>query len=111
MSDDKAEENIESAQELTQFVKGVLNQMNDRFTTMTDSVITRIEEMTERINDLEQTVVQLVEETNSLEPKSQNNISENNYSSYGNSKQTYKNDDEKSKSYQSNNNKNKDSEN
>ena len=46
------DENLESAQELTQFVKGILNQMNDRFTTMTDSVINRIEEMTERINDL-----------------------------------------------------------
>lgn len=32
---------IQSAQELTNFVKGLLDQMNDRFKHMTDNVITR----------------------------------------------------------------------
>lgn len=32
---------VQSAQELTQFVKGLLDQMNERFKTMTDSIIGR----------------------------------------------------------------------
>ena len=32
---------VQNAQELTEFVKGLLNQMNERFKTMTDSIIGR----------------------------------------------------------------------
>lgn len=72
MSDDIRDKEADSAQELTNFVKGILNQMNERFTVMTDNIVNRIEEMTDRINDLEQTVAQLVEETNSIDQKASN---------------------------------------
>ena len=36
-----AENEVENAQELTEFVKGLLNQMNERFKTMTNSIIGR----------------------------------------------------------------------
>lgn len=68
MSEDLKDKDFESAQELTSFVKGILDQMNERFTNMTDNIVNRIEEITERINDLETTVTQLVEETNSINP-------------------------------------------
>jgi heat shock factor-binding protein 1 len=65
---------IQSAQDLTNFVKNLLDQMNDRFKNMTDSIVTRIDEMSERIDDLEKTVCKLVEESNINDPI--NNISE-----------------------------------
>ena len=34
-----AENEVENAQELTEFVKGLLNQMNERFKTITDSIL------------------------------------------------------------------------
>lgn len=72
MSEELRDKEADSAQELTNFVKGILNQMNERFTVMTDNIVNRIEEMTDRINDLEQTVAQLVEETNSIDQKASN---------------------------------------
>ena len=36
-----AENEYENAQELTECVKGLLNQMNERFKTMTNSIIGR----------------------------------------------------------------------
>ena len=36
-----AENDVQNAQELTEFVKGLLNQMNERFKTMTDSIVGR----------------------------------------------------------------------
>ena len=71
-----SQNDVQNAQELTEFVKGLLNQMNERFKTMTDSIVgryiiflyniwfLRIDEMSERIDDLESTVTKLVEESN-----------------------------------------------
>jgi heat shock factor-binding protein 1 len=68
MTDDfNKETDLESAQELTNFVKTVLNQMNDRFTSMTDNIIGKIDEMNDRINDLETTVQQLIDESNEVD--------------------------------------------
>ena len=36
-----AENDVQNSQELTEFVKGLLNQMNERFKTMTDSIVGR----------------------------------------------------------------------
>ncbi len=58
---------MESAQELTNFVKNVLGQMNERFTSMTENIVNRIDEMNDRLTDLEQTVSQLIDESNALE--------------------------------------------
>jgi heat shock factor-binding protein 1 len=49
---------------LTNFVKNLLDQMNDKFKTLSDNIITRIDDMSERIDDLEKTVCKLVEESN-----------------------------------------------
>lgn len=73
-------EEIQSAQELTNFVKNLLDQMNDRFKNMTDSIVlrqiiinSRIDDMSERIDDLEKTVCKLVEESNMNEQLKNNN--------------------------------------
>jgi heat shock factor-binding protein 1 len=60
-------DDIQSAQDLTNFVKNLLDQMNDRFKNMTDSIVQRIDDMSERIDDLEKTVCKLVEESNTNE--------------------------------------------
>ena len=71
MADDNIrDQDLESTKELTNFVKTVLNQMNDRFTSMSENIVNRIDEMTDRISDLEQTVSQLVDESNEMESKS-----------------------------------------
>ena len=36
-----AQSEVQNAQELTAFVKGLLDQMNERFKTMTDSIVGR----------------------------------------------------------------------
>ena len=36
-----SQNDVQNAQELTEFVKGLLNQMNERFKTMTDSIVGR----------------------------------------------------------------------
>ena len=36
-----AENDVQNSQELAEFVKGLLNQMNERFKTMTDSIVGR----------------------------------------------------------------------
>ena len=36
-----AENDVQNSQELTEFVKGLLNQMNERFKTMADSIVGR----------------------------------------------------------------------
>ena len=59
-----SQEEIQSAAELTGFVKDLLDQMNKRFEIMTTSIVQRIDEMNNRIDDLESTVNKLVDESN-----------------------------------------------
>ena len=40
----------------------MLNQMQNRFTTMSDSIVKRIDEMGGRIDDLEKSISELVNE-------------------------------------------------
>ena len=51
-----------SANELTQLVQQMLTQMQSRFQTMSDNIITRIDEMGGRIDDLEKSIADLVQE-------------------------------------------------
>lgn len=57
---------VQSAAELTNFVKGLLDQMNDRFQKMSNNIVDRIDEMNNRINELESTVNKLVDESKAL---------------------------------------------
>ena len=54
-----------SANELTQLVQQMLTQMQSRFQTMSDNIIGRIDEMGERIDDLEKSIADLVQEAQS----------------------------------------------
>ena len=49
-----------SANELTQLVQQMLTQMQNRFQTMSDNIISRIDEMGGRIDDLEKSIADLV---------------------------------------------------
>lgn len=48
--------------ELTTFVQGLLQQMQARFQVMSDNIVTKIDDMGGRIDDLEKTVGQLLEQ-------------------------------------------------
>jgi len=52
------------ANELTELVQQMLTQMQGRFNNMSDNIIKRIDEMGTRIDDLEQSIGQLVDEAN-----------------------------------------------
>ena len=54
-----------SANELTQLVQQMLTQMQSRFQTMSDNIIGRIDEMGNRIDDLEKSIADLVQEAQS----------------------------------------------
>ncbi|XP_076885208.1 heat shock factor-binding protein-like [Bidens hawaiensis] len=41
---------------MTQFVQTLLQQMQNRFQTMSDSIVQKIDEMGDRINELEQSI-------------------------------------------------------
>ena len=47
-------------QDLTVFVQGLLEQMQSRFQAMSEAVITRIDEMGSRIDDLEKSIGELM---------------------------------------------------
>jgi len=50
----------DNANELTQLVQNMLNQMQSRFQTMSENIIGRIDEMGTRIDDLERSIAELV---------------------------------------------------
>lgn len=52
----------ENANELTQLVQTMLNQMQSRFQGMSDNIINRIDEMGKRIDELEGSISDLVSE-------------------------------------------------
>ena len=55
----------QSANELTQLVQQMLTQLQDRFQKMSETIITRIDEMGSRIDDLEKSISDLVVEAQS----------------------------------------------
>lgn len=52
----------DNANELTQLVQNVLSQMQQRFQSMSDNIVNRIDEMGKRIDDLEASIADLVNE-------------------------------------------------
>lgn len=52
------------SQDLTVFVQSLLDQMQSRFAQMSDAIIGRIDEMGARIDDLEKSIAELMEQTN-----------------------------------------------
>ncbi|KAG0573402.1 hypothetical protein KC19_VG175700 [Ceratodon purpureus] len=63
--------------DLTAFVQNLLQQMQTRFQTMSESIITKIDEMGSRIDDLERSIGELVKETGHVDvmPASPSNSS------------------------------------
>ena len=53
-------DSADNANELTQLVQTMLTQMQSRFQTMSDNIIGRIDEMGNRIDDLEKSIADLV---------------------------------------------------
>lgn len=49
-------------QDLTIFVKNLLEQMQQRFETMSEQIVGRIDEMGNRIDDLEKSIAELMEQ-------------------------------------------------
>jgi heat shock factor-binding protein 1 len=52
----------QGTQELTAFVQNLLQQMQTRFQEMSDAIITRIDEMGGRIDDLEKSIADLMQQ-------------------------------------------------
>eukprot|EP00347_Sterkiella_histriomuscorum_P011942 403370505 len=52
----------DNANELTQLVQNMLSQMQQRFQTMSDNIVNRIDDMGKRIDDLETSIADLVNE-------------------------------------------------
>ncbi|KAG0576577.1 hypothetical protein KC19_5G090800 [Ceratodon purpureus] len=58
-----ADATTQKTADLTAFVQNLLLQMQTRFQTMSESIITKIDEMGSRIDDLERSIADLVKET------------------------------------------------
>lgn len=54
--------NDDETEDLTVFVQGLLQQMQTRFQQMSDTIIGRIDEMGTRIDDLEKSIADLMEQ-------------------------------------------------
>ena len=65
-----------SANELTQLVQQMLTQMQSRFQTMSDNIITRIDEMGGRIDDLEKSIADLVQEAQGENDQAANQLNQ-----------------------------------
>lgn len=63
MSDKQAD----SGAELTNFVQGLLQQMQARFQTMSENVVMKIDDMGQKIDELEVTIAELLEQANTAE--------------------------------------------
>ncbi|RID50072.1 hypothetical protein BRARA_H00825 [Brassica rapa] len=53
---DSEDSSKQSTADMTAFVQNLLQQMQTRFQTMSDSIITKIDDMGGRINELEQSI-------------------------------------------------------
>lgn len=57
----------QGTQELTSFVQNLLQQMQTRFEEMSGNIITRIDEMANRIDDLEKSIAELMQQAGAEE--------------------------------------------
>ena len=55
-------DNVDSAQELTNLVTQMLDQMQTRFSQMNGNIVGRIDEMSKKIDELEGSIGELVKE-------------------------------------------------
>ena len=55
-------DNVDSAQELTNLVTQMLDQMQTRFSQMNGNIVNRIDEMSKKIDELENSIGELVKE-------------------------------------------------
>lgn len=58
---------LTNANELTELVQNMLNQMQQRFKGMSENIVERIDEMGTRIEDLEKSIAELVQESNNID--------------------------------------------
>lgn len=63
-------EPVQNSDDLTSFVKNLLEQMQSRFQTMSESITQKIDEMGTRIDDLEKSIEDLTKETAGVVPSS-----------------------------------------
>ena len=68
----------DNANELTQLVQQMLTQMQTRFQSMSDNIITRIDEMGTRIDDLEKSISDLVQEAQTDSDNAARNVEQHN---------------------------------
>lgn len=64
----------DNANELTQLVQQMLTQMQTRFQSMSDNIISRIDEMGTRIDDLEKSIADLVQEAQADSDQAARNV-------------------------------------
>merc|ERR1719245_148448 len=62
MSAENADEAVMEAEDLTDFVQNLLQQMHTRFQGMTDSIISRLDDMGDKLNDLERSIGDITDE-------------------------------------------------
>ena len=67
-------DSADNANELTQLVQQMLTQMQTRFQTMSDNIIGRIDEMGNRIDDLEKSIADLVQEAQADSDQAARNV-------------------------------------
>lgn len=58
---------LTNANELTELVQNMLNQMQNRFKGMSENIVDRIDEMGNRIEDLEKSIAELVNESSNID--------------------------------------------
>ena len=58
---------LTNANELTELVQNMLNQMQNRFKGMSENIVDRIDEMGNRIEDLEKSIAELVNESSNVD--------------------------------------------
>lgn len=69
-----AGDSSDNANELTQLVQQMLTQMQTRFQSMSDNIINRIDEMGTRIDDLEKSIADLVQEAQTDSDQAARNV-------------------------------------
>ncbi|KAG2442024.1 hypothetical protein HYH02_009816 [Chlamydomonas schloesseri] len=57
-----ADKSSDSSAELTNFVQGLLQQMSARFQVMSDNIVHKIDDMGTKIDNLEATIAELLEQ-------------------------------------------------
>lgn len=67
-------DSADNANELTQLVQQMLTQMQTRFQSMSDNIISRIDEMGTRIDDLEKSIADLVQEAQADSDQAARNV-------------------------------------